>query len=392
MQRSLPRMLRFVACFAAAALAAGAAYAAEPFDVGVIVSRTGSARVEGAAQALAATAFASRMRAAGGVFGIPLEVVVHDDAGDPSRADTLARELIDGGVVALVCCSTPAAAARVAAIAERAGVPMLSPARLDAVTTAPYWSFSLAPAESDDIAAVVADVAREGKTSVALMTLDNSFGDQATSLLKALLSIAGLSYAGESRYKPGTADLRPEGLWIATREPDAVVAWGLKDDLLAAVDGLRRRGYEGPVYGRSALLQPVYGGLDLGRLEGVRFAVPPARLVDSLPADATCADRARSVARELRSVYGDVIDVAAAAPAYDALTLLEGAFEQVAALRLPEGDLTTRRQAVRDSLVGLQPTCGASGLLDLSEGERNAVVPRGLVVAQARHGQLVAAP
>jgi len=373
-------------------LVLGSASAATPFTVGVIVSKEGTARVSGDAEALAAIAYASRVRASGGVFGTPLEVRVEDDAGDPTKAVQAARTLIGDGVDALVCCTTEAASEPVARLAETSGVVLLSPSSLQGAGGTPYWSFSLAPRDQDTLAAVVADASARGLGSLALMTLDNGFGDVAVKDLKALLSVAGLGYAGEARYPPGADVLTPEALWIATRQPGGVVVWGLKNDLLIAIDGLDRRGYRGPVYARSALLKPVMGGLALGRLEGVRFAVAPVTVAQGLPTTATCADAARTAADRLHGVYGGVIDLAPAAAVYDAIDLLKAAFEQVAALRLPDSDASARRQAVRDSLVGLPPTCGAGGLYDLREGRRDAVEPAGLAIAVVRGGRLVAAP
>lgn len=373
-------------------LLGAAGYAATPFSVGVIVAKEGTAQVAGDAQALAAIAYASRLRAAGGIFGTPLEVRVEDDAGDPTRAVQLAKTLIGEGVDALVCCTTRAASEPVARLAEASGVVLLSPTTLQGVGGRPYWSFALAPRDEDALAAVVADASARGLPSLALMTLDNGFGDRTVTDLRALLKVAGLGYAGEARYPPGAGDLTPEALWIATRQAGGVVVWGLKGDLLAALDALKRRGYHGPVYARSALLAPVAGGLPLDRLNGVRFAVPPVAVAQGLPSEATCRRAAQTAARRLNAVYGGVIDLAPAAPVYDALDLLRAALEQVAALRLPSGQLAARRQALRDSLVGLPARCGAGGRYDLQEGRREALQPSGLAMAVVRSGQLVAVP
>lgn len=387
-RHSLATLLAAVALAALATVAT----AATPYQVGVIVSKEGTARAAGDAQALAAVAYASRLRAAGGIFGTQMQVSVVDDAGDPARALAAAQRLASGGVDALVCCTVVAAADRVAAWAERAGVVVLSPAVLTGVDAPPYWTFSLAPRDTDALAAVVADAQAHGAAKVALMTLDNAFGDATQADLEALLKIAGMQLAGEARYPPGATDLTPEGLWIATRQPDAVIVWGLKQDLSAAFQGLRRRGYRGPVYARTALLRAVEGNLDLSGLQGVRFAVAPVTVASGLAAGAACADAAKTAARRLDSVYNGIVDLPSAAPVYDALDLLRRGFEQVAALRLDGSDLAKRRQALRDSLVGLPATCGAGGRYDLREGEREAALPNGLAIAVVENGRLVAAP
>lgn len=384
--------LAVLAALSATLLLNAPVLAASPYRVGVIVSKEGPARTAGDAQALAAVAYASRLRAAGGIFGTPLQLSIEDDAGDPAQALAAARHLLADGVDALVCCTVPAAAERVATWAEQAGVVVLSPSVLEGVTGGPYWTFSLAPRDADALAAVVADAQLHGAGKLAVMTLDNAFGDAVMSDVKALLQVAGMRLAGEARYPPGATDLTPEGLWIATRQPDAVIVWGLKDDLTVAFEGLRQRGYRGPVYARTALLRAVMGGIDLGRLAGVRFAVAPVTVASGLAPDAPCAAAARTAANRLDSVYNGVIDLPSAAPAYDALDLLRRGFEQVASLRLPDGDPAKRRQALRDSLVGLPPTCGAGGRYDMREGERHAALPNGLAIAAVSGGRLLAAP
>lgn len=365
------------------------ARAADAFSIGVIVSREGAARAAGAAQTLAATTYAARLRARGGIFGRDFELLLRDDAGDPRAAGRLARELVDQGVGAIVCCTTAAATRVVAQVADDAGVVLLAPSPLD---TSHYWAFSLALSDADDLAAIVSDAHRRGVWTMALMTLDNGFGDDAATTLQGLLGYAGIGMVADVRYAPGTTDLRPEALWTATRQPGAVVVWGLKGDLLAAVDGLRRRGYTGPIYGRSALLDPVAGGLDLGRLPGVRFATAPAVLAEDGTPPGACAEEASAVLRQLRAATGGTIDVALATPVYDALDLLRRGLEQVAILPLPDDRPEVARQALRDSLVGLPPTCGGGGRYDLQEGSSEALQASSVAFSEVRGGRSRALP
>lgn len=387
--RVLAVSLLFLLFASQPASAQGAAGAMSAFTVGVIVSREGAARSAGAAQSLATAAFTSRLRAHGGIFGRGVEVMLRDDAGDPRAAGRLAQELIDDGVSALVCCTTRAAAKVAASVADAAGVPLLSPAGL---SDEHYWAFGLALSDRDDLVAIVSDAHRRGIWSFALMTLDNSFGTEAATALSGLLAYAGMGLVSDVRYAPGTTDLRPEALWTATRQPGAVVVWGLKGDLLVAVDGLRRRGYTGPIYARSALLDPVSGGLDLAKLTGVRFSVPVSTVADGLTPTAPCRAEAAAVARNLEAAYAGVVDVALATPMYDALELLRLGLEQVAILPVPADRPAVQRQALRDSLVGLPPSCGGGGSYDLREGSSQALQPNSVAFAVVAGGELKALP
>ncbi|MFO7544215.1 MAG: ABC transporter substrate-binding protein [Trueperaceae bacterium] len=372
------------------------AAAADPIVVGVITSRSGAAAATGSSQALAATAWASRVRAAGGVFGVPVQIVLADDESNPRRATEEATRLIAEGVHVLVCCTTSSASRDVAGLAEAAGVPLLSPSSFDGAgrssgQEASYWSFDFALRESDALAAVIADAHRLGAQSVALMTLNNAFGDETLESARALAAVAGLNVAAEIRYPPGTRELRPEALWVATRQPGAVIVWGLADDLEVAVSALRRRGYVGPVYARSALLAPGYPRPSFAHLAEVRFAVAPALVQASLASDAPCAEAATRAAAVLAVVHGGIVDLPSAAPVIDALELVEAAVEQVIALQLPDVSVAAMRQALRDGLVALPERCGALGIIDLVDGRSAAVVPRGLAISVVTNGGLVSA-
>ena len=363
---------------------------ADGWTVGVIVSVTGPYADVGRAQAYAAERTAAAL-ARGGVFGAPFEVVVRDDAGDPRRAEALAGELVDAGALAVVCCTTPAATARVAAALDVRMTPHLALAEADLAGR--FWSVSLAPTDRTRLTAIAVDATGQGKNGLAMMTLDSGFGGTSLAAFERALADTGRSLAGEARYRADAAVLTPEGLWIATRQPGAVVVWGLPDDLPIAVDGLRRRGYEGMIYAREAALPAfawdrlVPAGAHVfdpdDAWAGLRTAVPPAALAGLLPPD---HPHAASVAAFVGRVLGG--DPNAATPAEratmaqvdDALVWLHATFEQVAAIGLDAGAVT-RRLATRDTLIGAPLTRLAAGAYDADESEPHATRWQGLVVA-----------
>jgi len=342
----------------------------------------------GASQALAAEAWSQATSRAGGIYGVTVEVSVLDDAGLPGRAVEAAESLIADGAHAIVCCSTAAAARAVATLAESAGVLLISPSDPGATrfeSPASYWSFALWPSEADALAGVVGHAYGTGRGSLALLTLDNEFGEGASENLSALLDYAGMRLVAEHRYAPGVQEIRPEALLIASHQPGGVVVWGLPRDTELAVRALRARGYEGPVYARSALLAPGSDPLPAGAFGGVVFPVPPSLPAAdpgaaALPPGSECSDAVSMNQERLAQQYRGVASLDAAAAVLDALDLLAAGVEQLIAMQLPQTtSIEVQRQALRDALVGLPERCGASGLIDLQEGRRSALVPRGLV-------------
>jgi len=367
---------------------------ADGWSVGVVVSATGPYADVGRLQAFAAERAADDLGLAG-VFGVPLEIHVRDDAGDPRRAVALALELVDAGALAVVCCTTPAATARVAEALEQRMTPLLALADTD--LSGRRWSLALVPDDRTRLTAVAVDAAGLGKESLALMTLDTGFGDATAAALERALADAGRTLAGEARYPADAEVLTPEGLWIATREPGAVIVWGLPRDLPVALDGLRRRGYAGYVYARD-LAMPAHAwprlvlatsASDLPPSEagdawlGLRTSVAPATLAGQLPPS---HPHAAAVDAFVGRVLGG--DPAASSPAEratmarvdDALVWLLAAFEQVAALGLADA-VATRRQATHDALLAAPLALLAAGAYDARDGDPRAARWQGLVIA-----------
>ncbi len=376
-----------IAVLAAPFLLLPTASAASELVVGLIASR---ALGPGAAQTLVGTAWAAEVRGAGGVFGVPVRLLVADDGGDPRRAVELAEGQIANGALALVCCTTPAASRAVAAAAEAAGVTLLAPTPFEPASLPSYWAFSLAPSDTDALAAIVADAYRKGRSSLALLAPDLPLTATAHDQLVALGAIVGIRLVADERYAAGQNELRPEALLVASTRPGAVVVWGFADDLENAASALRHRGYEGDVYGRS---QPFFPGGEPpagARVADMLVAAPPAAalaagaaasftLADS-EAVGPCTAAALTDTARLSAVPGAMRNALVTAPVLAGLDLLRSAFEQVLALQIPTSDAGVLRQAVRDALVGLPPTCTGAGSLDLEDGRTSAVQPRGLAL------------
>jgi hypothetical protein len=302
---------------------------------------------------------------------------VLDDRGDPRRAEALAREALEGGTLALVCCTTAAATDRVSRIAEQQGVLLLA---LDAARPPEgAWTMQLAPSARTVMTAAAVHAAAEGKAALALMTLDTAFGDEAEASFERAVAVTGREVVSVVRYPAGAEVLTPEGLQVAAREPGAVIVWGLPDDTSRALQGLRRRGFLGPVYVRPASLpesawrrvvpldalpEPVVPTRDDPWL-GVRVAVPPAAVHAMLPPEHPSAP---AVAAAIARLGGQS---AIARPAYelvematvdDAVQLILYGFEGVAALALPlEIATVALRLAMRDALHAAPPVALATG-------------------------------
>jgi branched-chain amino acid transport system substrate-binding protein len=99
----------------------------DPIQVGFVAGLTGRVADLGVSGRNGATLAFEQVNAAGGVHGRPVELVVRDDAQDPTAARRVVSELIDRDVEVIIGPMTSSMAMATVALVDAAGVVMVSP-------------------------------------------------------------------------------------------------------------------------------------------------------------------------------------------------------------------------------------------------------------------------
>lgn len=373
---------------------------AYPVKVGAMLPMSGAQASVGAAQRVALEESVAALRS----DGITLELTLIDARGDgETEAADLVNDLVTSGVHALICCNTPAEAAQLAPVAAAAALPLLTLAPLPASPTGTTWVFPLA---AEEVAVLERLLLEPDLHPVGLMAPVGPVGDHAAALLEPVLLQPVQS--GAARYPDDpAAPLTPEALLLATQGPASVVLWDEGAGSIRAAEALAARGYEGDVIVRKGVWTEL-GALERAGLTGAKSVVSPALLGYTL-ADTHRSKRATSSFR--RALIGQpggptmaVLELGARA--WDAALLLGLATEQVLTYSLDanrldadnpdaldaDPDAATLRSALRDALIGLEPTDGAGGRYDFGEGRSNGLEVSSLVLAVWRGGQFRPGP
>lgn len=351
----------------------------DPIEVGALLPLSGVHAPIGAAQRVALEASVAALRAA----GITLELTLLDAPGDHEAA-TGAADLIGSGVHALICCHAPAATAQLAPAAAAANVPLLGLSALSTPVSGAGWVFSLA---AEDVAVLGRLLLEPKLYPVGLLAPFGRAGNDAEALLEPVRG-------GAVRYPHTELPLTPEALLLATQKPASVVLWDGGAGTVRGAEALAARGYEGDVVVRGGVWAEL-GALERAKLTGAKSVVSPAllgyTLADTHPSKAAASSFRRALIGLPESSLTPAA-LEAAARAWDAALLLGRAAEQVLAYSSGEVTAATLRSALRDALVGLEPTTGAGGRYDFSEGRPNGLEPGSLVLAVWRGGRFRPGP
>lgn len=297
--------------------------------VGVIAHQSGPLAYNGASVVAALQLAAEAINAEGGVRvqerQIPIRLLIRDDRGEPERAVDVARELIfHEQVHALIGPNASRNAIPVGALAEQAGMLMISPTSTHPATTAGRsYVFRVSPLDSiqsHGLATFARDTLQAERAAVIYDVASIYNRNLAESFQRDFEEVGGEIVAFVS-YTTGREEFDDLAATVTAAAPDVVLLPNYPEAVAAQVAALQAAGYEGRFLGSDS-----WGNLEpqlRARLDGAYFTSHFGR------------DTERAMTQSFIQAYVDRYGsepADAAALAYDALSLLVAVVEECGTL------------------------------------------------------------
>ena len=201
--------------------------ASEPYDVGLVYSKSGPLATYGEQYRLGFTAGLDYATdGTGEVDGHEVEVTEKDDAGDPAKATSAATQLIGQGTKIIAGSTSSGVALQVAPLAEDNEVLLVSgPAAADGVTGVNEYTFRSGRQTYQDITTAGSMIGDVSGKKVIVLAQDSAFGQANVAGVEAVLGGQGAKV--DSVLAPADAtDLTPFASQIKNAKPDLLfVAW-----------------------------------------------------------------------------------------------------------------------------------------------------------------------
>ncbi|RGC70809.1 hypothetical protein C5N14_01570 [Micromonospora sp. MW-13] len=219
--------LAATACGSPQDTASGGGDGAAPVKVGLVYSQSGALAsygkqyVEGFRAGLD---FATR--GTGKVGDRTIEVTEVDDAGDPAKAVSAAKDLIGKGTKIIAGSTSSGVALQVAPIAAQNKALFISgPAATDAVTGANRYTFRSGRQSYQDVVTAKSFIGDPAGKKVVVFAQDGAFGDANEAAVKAVIGGAGASVTSV-RAPASATEFTPFASQIKAGKPDLLfVAW-----------------------------------------------------------------------------------------------------------------------------------------------------------------------
>lgn len=206
----------------------GATAASGPIKFGMLVPMSGSESAFGKYMENGAQLAVNEINAAGGLLGQQLELVVEDDACDPTTAVAGANKLVTAGIVGSVGGYCSGATLPTLPIFNEAGIPMVIPAANsnELVKQALPGVFLINGTGDQQAQAAVAYAQKIGATNVATIDDATSYSADLAKAFTDQATAAGLTVMFNETITPGEQDYSSVATRLANEKPALVYFTG----------------------------------------------------------------------------------------------------------------------------------------------------------------------
>ena len=300
------------------ALAAGALPAVADITIGVSLPLTGPTSALGIPIKNAIAMWPSS------IGGEKLNVIILDDATDPTNATKNARRFVtdDKVDILLGSAATPTANA-VAAVASESGTMHLTFAPIDVSTTKSPWSYNMPQSTLVMSHALVAHMKKDGVKTLGFLGYADAFGELFLRDMKVKMAGTDIKLVSEERFARTDTSVTAQALKVTAGAPDAILIVASGSGAAMPHKALIERGYKGKIYqthGAASRDLMRVGGKDV---EGAFVVAGPGVVAEQLPANHPSKKVAMTHVEAWEKVYGANSRNPFAGHAYDASVVLQ---------------------------------------------------------------------
>ncbi|MFH1059461.1 MAG: ABC transporter substrate-binding protein [Pseudomonadota bacterium] len=376
----------------AVALAAPAA-AAEPIKIGAFFALSGPAAGIGTPTKLVAQMVVDKINKEGGVNGRPIELILGDTEGDPTKAVMVLKKFIAVDKVAAVVGPTrtdtgmavkkQVEAAKIPTVMTVGGDPVIMTGKIGNMDfgTADYV-FKTPQRSSIAAKKVLEYLKAHNLTKLGLITASDGFGRDGLRWLGKLAPEMGLSIVGQEQFNPSDVDMKSQLTKLAAAEPQAIICWTIGDAGAIVSKNHHALGLKAPLVQCHGLPGPRY--LELAG-EAAEGDLMPATKLMTWEALAE-GDPQKPVIAEFVKLYNDQYKYGAQYPinthsgyAWDAIYLVVNAMKKAG----------TDPAKLKAAIETTKNYVGISGVYNLTPEDHNGLGVDSMVVLQVKDGKYV---
>jgi branched-chain amino acid transport system substrate-binding protein len=339
---------------------------AKTIKVGAILAESGGASFLGGPEARTIKMMADKINAAGGINGDTIELIIKDSGGNPEKAISFAKQLIEEDkVLAILGPSTSGETMSIKKICEDGKTILLSCAAAEVIVNpVAKYVFKTPQKDSYAVKKIYMEMNKMGISKIAVLAGNTGFGKAGKEQLEAIAPEFGIQILATEVYDKAATDLSAVIAKIsANKDIQAVVNWSIVPAQAIVAKNIRQAGWNVPIFQSHGFGNIKYVEAAGVAAEGIIF--PAGRL---LVADTLSEDYPQ---KKVLTQYRDEYEAKFHEPAstfgghgYDAIMILEQAIKNAG---------STDPEKVRDAIENLKGFVGTGGIFNFSPEDHNGL-------------------
>jgi len=374
------RLLASIAMVAALSVSGFTTQAYADITIGVTVSSTGSGAALGIPLKNSVELWPTE------VAGEKLNVIVLDDAGDPSIATTNARRFANDDKVDVMIGSalTPGSIA-VAGVAAETEIPHLAASPVPPNVSSGKWTFIL-PQDAGLIARTLfKKMQDDGVKTFGYIGFSDSYGDLWVNQFKAIGAEFGLDMIADERYARPDTSVSGQALKLVAAKPDAILVGASGTGAALPQATLRERGFTGTIYQTHGAVT-----FDFIRIAGEAanntvFASGPVMVPENLPDGNDTKEEGLAYVQAYEAKFGEGTRTQFGAHIHDAMAILKKAIPL--ALEKAKPGTQEFRVALRDAIETGGPFPASQGVFEYTPENHLGLDERAVVLLTVENGK-----
>ena len=355
--------------------------AAETIKVGAILAVTGPASFLGAPEARTLEMLAEELNAKGGVNGNKIELVIKDSGGNPEKAISFAKQLIEEEkVFAIIGPSTSGETLKIKQICEDGKTILLSCAAAEQIVEpVAKYVFKTPQKDSHVVHAIFENMKAAKIGKVAVLVSNTGFGQAGKGQLEKQAPEYGIQILATEVYDSKATDLSAiVAKLAANKEIQAVINWSVEPAQAIVLKNIRQAGWNVPIYQSHGFGNIKYVQAAGAAAEGVIFPAGRLLIADKLsdkhPQKAVLTSYTKTYETKFKeevSTFGG--------HGYDAFKILCKGIELGG----------TNREKVRDAIENLKGFVGTAGVFNFSPTDHNGLGLDSVTMLTVKGGDFV---
>jgi len=339
---------------------------AENIKVGAILAVTGGASFLGGPEARTLGMMVEEINANGGVNGNKLELIIKDSGGNPEKAISFAKQLIEEDkVFAIIGPSTSGETMKIKNIAEEAQMILLSCAAAEVIVNpVAKYVFKTPQKDSDAVKKIYGTMKDLGISKIAVLTGNTGFGNAGKGQLENIAPEFGIEILASEVYDKQATDLSAiVAKLMANKDIQAVVNWSIVPAQGILAKNMRQAGWDVPLFQSHGFGNVKYVEAGGAAAEGIIFPAGRLLVAYSLPDDNPQKTLLVKYKVDYETKYPEDKVSTFGGHAYDALTILVAGIEQAG----------LDKEKVRDAIENLKELPGTAGIFNFSPEDHNGL-------------------